>query len=1136
MEFEKKYWSKGEFTDSDGNEINGYVGILNGEAYNYKTFEKLIGKDTYLSRINCSTKNFDRTLSQRLRLPHNRRDVVFAANDFLYAGVVKTAVERLQENNDYLFRNSIISSSNLPAADECVLLSSAVNSDGELKGTEPLLGKYNFSSHAFSSKTQKDRNFYPDTESRYKYYVKAKNGTKEERASSNISFIPGDRAANERVLSESEKNDNAKIAALWKELYNNGETPSIIASSTLDDSGLVQKEEYAYYNNPENIKENTNNLTKKIYSYNTLRGAKNVISVAANTNYNLSIDYNTLKDVSEYSLKELSFIIKSDEIENVALKVGNNDMQAISHYFKIDNEFYHVFYSLDVPLSSQNITIQFSKSLKTIGTSGSSPAIRFDSQFECGDINDDIKNYKTISNIIRSSRYRYVWTADGFTQNMYSGLNWSYKHLIESEDWIKALKDNKNPHLVILDSGRQVNFTPSDTMTAYDVYTLACEHYGEYNYPEVYREVTYEYKGEITNPGYKEKKYSIESYAFEGDEVVFGFKSAEDIYNDLAVEGVKEKYDKIPNIIKEAYTVTIGEENLVCNFNDITSAEIVIHKVNTSKKSAEIVVFLVAKTKLIIFKTNYYFKNISENVSATGQNFVLSKDDYNSNEFLINLAKNSTDAIHIESIDPHDESSLKFLNLNAIKVYKNAMYLIDSKLDMVLRYDIEALTNNEEANTDNWFNIKSVKLLDIMQGLGDSVDKIYFNNPYSIDVNDDYAYIVDRNNNCVKEYTPSLNFIKTLKNGYFASHDIQACAINPHSCIINDTHIAANSLWIASVLGNRIFLSVLEKDIVKFYGQIEDISLIDDKNSWVEEVRSLKFSQTHSNYLYLNTSKRIYKLHVSNPLYPFASLSYFKQRSIVGTMKWAAMRYQWSKIPSIYGAIAKDSETNINNEITWDYLPPTSSAEILDNKCFCLTSSPEIEGDIIFHFGVLYDDSKVREFIRKNKQNYENKTMTFNDIPLGDLATMIKSSSILLYQEPDSFISTISNELIKIYEIYEVKENIENDYINALTFNKMLHTLIYNLLKIKNNLIGHFRAATNLDNVIVYDNVIMDEYFKNLKLKADEDYFVHSNEHLSIIVNKVFENIYDIQEKILNKMQTEFMAAQSYINNASRLI
>ena len=109
MQFEKKYWSKGEFTNSKGDEFNGYVGILDGEAYDYKTFEKLMGKDTYLARINCSKKSFDRTLSQNLKLPYNRQDVVFAANDFLYAGVVKTAIERLQENNDYLFRNSIIS-------------------------------------------------------------------------------------------------------------------------------------------------------------------------------------------------------------------------------------------------------------------------------------------------------------------------------------------------------------------------------------------------------------------------------------------------------------------------------------------------------------------------------------------------------------------------------------------------------------------------------------------------------------------------------------------------------------------------------------------------------------------------------------------------------------------------------------------------------------------------------------------------------------------------------------------------------------------------------------------------------------------------------------------------------------------
>ena len=1138
MQFEKKYWSKGEFTDSNGNDFNGYVGIFDGEAYDYKSLEKLTGKDTYLARINCSKENFDRTLSQRLKLPHGRQDVVFAANDFLYAGVVKTAVERLQENNDYLFRNSIISASNLPVTNECVLLSSAVNAKGELKGTEPVLGKYNFSRYAFSGRTQKDRNFYPDTETRYKYYVKTKNGTKEETASSNVTYIKGERIPGERVLSESDKKNNTAISNLWKELYNNGETPKISsdATTTLDEEGIVPIKEYVYYNNIQNIEKNSNNLTKKIYSYNSLKGSYKGVSISANREYSIKINSNTLDESSTYTLKELSFIIKHNDVKGISLIIDGIEIQP-SNCFNIADGFYHVFYSLNKSLSSKELKIKFNKAFKTVGINNK---ISFDSQFEFGTIDDYNKNYKTISYITRSPRYRYIWTTDdGDTK--YSGLNWSYKYLTESQDWVKALKDNKNPRLVMNASGLTNDFVPQDTMTGYDIYVLACEHYGEYNYPQLYREVAYEYKGEITNSEYKEKKYSVESYSFDLDAnnnevVVFGFKSAEDIYNDLSVKGEKAKYDKIPNIVEEAYTVTVGEEKLLFNFNEITSSEIVVHKVDSTKRVAEILVFLVSKTKLLIFKTKYFFNNISEGTQSAGQNFVISAEDYNSKDFLIDLSKKSKDAIYIENVDPHDKSSLRFLNLNAIKIYKNTMYLIDSKLDMILRYDIEALINDEEAKTSNWFKLESIKLLDIMQGLGDSTDKIYFNNPYSIDVNDDYAYIVDRNNNCIKEYTPSLNYVKTLKNGYFSSHDIQACAINPHSCVINGIEIASNSLWIASILGTRIFLSVLEKDIVKFYGQIEDISLIQDKNSWVEEVRSLKFSQTHSNYLYLNTSKRIYKLHVSNPLYPFASLSYFKQRSIVGTMKWAAMRYPWNKIPSIYGAIAKDGDVNINNEITWDYLPPTSSAEILDNKCFCLTSSPEIEGDIIFHFGVLYDDSKINEYIRKNKQKYENKTMSFSDIPLGELAKMIKSSAILLYQEPDSFVATISNELIKTYEIYQIKENIENDYINNLTFNKMLHALIYNLLKIKNNLIGHFRAATNLDNVIVYDNVIMDEYFKNLKLKADEDYFVHSNEHLSIIVNKVFENIYDIQEKIVNRMQTEFMAAQSYVNNASRLI
>ena len=149
---------------------------------------------------------------------------------------------------------------------------------------------------------------------------------------------------------------------------------------------------------------------------------------------------------------------------------------------------------------------------------------------------------------------------------------------------------------------------------------------------------------------------------------------------------------------------------------------------------------------------------------------------------------------------------------------------------------------------------------------------------------------------------------------------------------------------------------------------------------------------------------------------------------------------------------------------------------------------------------------------------------------------MIKSSAILLYSEPDSFITTLSNNDLKIYDTYKIEDSVDNDYISSLNINKMLYALISNLLKIKNYLIGHFRAATNIDNVIVYDNIVLDDYFNNLKLNAEEDYFVHNNEVISIIANRAFEDIHDLQEKILQKMQTEFMAAQSYVNNTSRII
>jgi hypothetical protein len=85
-------------------------------------------------------------------------------------------------------------------------------------------------------------------------------------------------------------------------------------------------------------------------------------------------------------------------------------------------------------------------------------------------------------------------------------------------------------------------------------------------------------------------------------------------------------------------------------------------------------------------------------------------------------------------------------------------------------------------------------------------------------------------------------------------------------------------------------------------------------------------------------------------------------------------------------------------------------------------------------------------------------------------------------------------------------------------------------------LLGTFKAATNLDNVIVYDNMMLNDYFNNLQLRNNSDYFIHNNEVVSIVANRVFENIFDLQQKIIDNMQTIFMASQSFVNNSSRMI
>jgi hypothetical protein len=109
-------------------------------------------------------------------------------------------------------------------------------------------------------------------------------------------------------------------------------------------------------------------------------------------------------------------------------------------------------------------------------------------------------------------------------------------------------------------------------------------------------------------------------------------------------------------------------------------------------------IFLAFKTKVVIMRYVYY------------------PDDFYVNQWLggeIDFTEFSKDILTLTTVDPANKNSLNFLELKDIRVRGNYMYLVDEKLNMVIRYDIEFIRTQQ--GVAGW-NVKNIRLLDMLQG------------------------------------------------------------------------------------------------------------------------------------------------------------------------------------------------------------------------------------------------------------------------------------------------------------------------------------------------------------------------------------------------------------------------------------
>lgn len=829
MTYEKKYWSKNEYHLQNGDAYEGYVGVYDGKPYIYDTQEELLIGDNYYSQHNLGKMFFDRILDEKMQLPYNKKEMTFQPNDFLYRSTLKSILQKLQANNDYIYKCSTISDTLIPSVDDCSVLATTNNS----------------------------------------YYV----------------FVDAD------------GNEHKEVPIL----------ENVTLNKTLES-------------------------IKKGY--------------VLNPNFDIAL----LKDATDVN--------------------------------------------------------QFAYPLKQ----GDKPRTTYASKWQM------IPNVKYVLDLEYGKLKRYNLSAQ------------------------------------------------TNTKTALD--------------PTFYQQILED--GTIIEP------------KFPFDELV-------------AIDGV------ITDVGMQKIVITPTEVKEYIEGQNIT-AEMEVRSV----KRIRILIALAFETKILILRYIYYPEDFYVNAWLG--------DDLNFNE-------NSRDFIELSVIDPSNKNSLEFLKLRDIRINGNYMYVVDEKLNMVIRYNIEFIRTAQGVSA---WDKKSIRLMDALQGEGKASSPVYFDSPSSICGDDDNIYVADRGNGCIKKYSSAFDYITTIRNGNFATQDIQTISINPYSFTMSDgTILEPNSLWIFATAGKNLYVHVISNNRVVYSHRIDNIELLEDKYMWDEEFKSVKFSFCNSNYYYLCTSKRVYKLHLSKPNYPFASLSYFKQRTLLTSMVWSRVPYPWHILP------CGEDESGI--DVTWSYRPAATSAEVLDNRGFCLCGADkytiidaeghreQFNGDIIIHIGTLYNQNKIDTFCKRHQ-------CTFYQIPQYEKASMIKCSGFFIYNETTSWLSSLTRLDFPAYNSDEIEDISSTEYVNNITFNKMVYKVVYNLINLKNHIIGKFWGAYNLDNIMVYDQLEYDDFFQQLRIDKDDDLFVHDNEPMSIMINRIFEKIYDLQETILSHMEAKYRSQGAFTNNSFRII
>jgi len=407
------------------------------------------------------------------------------------------------------------------------------------------------------------------------------------------------------------------------------------------------------------------------------------------------------------------------------------------------------------------------------------------------------------------------------------------------------------------------------------------------------------------------------------------------------------------------------------------------------------------------------------------------------------------------------ENILTFSSIGGMAVVNNNLYVTDTGNDIVLKYDISGYINGDTvlANKRN--------LLEIIGGRGRAQDNLLFNQPKEIAAGNDYIAVNDSYNRVVKIYDLDFNFKARITKINFKSEPLAAIEFNK----------LYDLLYILTYYGTGFKLYILDQCFDILNTQILTVTLRSD-----EYVNDITFSYNDSNHFYICTNYTVYK-------------------------------YFTNKLTSVQGGYQTE-------QLLANVKAPTVSHYEVNNYWNYATMQ---WGNALFN----WDTSVVIDTIQ-NKAPTKNGV--FSDVLAGykitsqtsnyDKLFFISQTKIYYFKEPN-LVKTVL-KLPNFDNFGSVFTLNPNEYIQGSSLNKEIYKLMYDIINLKNNIIGRFTGSYDALNVFIYNDYNYNIDLTQLYNNTNYEYFIHDNEkNITGVINRTIRKIYDLQLQLITLTQPD---------------